>query len=141
EHFGGGRPGIFLRGMVCRRQGRCFHIQTRIVLLLYFRCNGGASARIVQWRMSFEVRLDISNRQNISPKNRVAVMEIKLELAKTTDALAIADLRMATAQRLTERFGEGPRSGKCTERGTLFAMQNASVHILRERGCVVATLT
>lgn len=66
---------------------------------------------------------------------------MKLEVAKPDDAVAIASLWVAASQALTARHGEGPWSGQRTEKGVLYEMRNAAVHVLRRRNKVIATLT
>jgi ribosomal protein S18 acetylase RimI-like enzyme len=68
-------------------------------------------------------------------------MRTKLEVAKTPDAAAIASLHVAVSEHLTAKYGEGPWSGKRTEKGVLFDMRKAAVYILRKRNKLIATLT
>jgi ribosomal protein S18 acetylase RimI-like enzyme len=68
-------------------------------------------------------------------------MRIKLELARPDDAPAIAVLWVAASEHLTAKFGEGPWSGKRTEKGVLYEMRNAKVYVLRKRNKIIATLT
>ena len=68
-------------------------------------------------------------------------MTIKLEMARTEDAPAIASLRIAVAEALTSRYGKGPWSSAGTEKGVLFAMRNSSVYVVRKRNKLIATLT
>lgn len=68
-------------------------------------------------------------------------MRIKLEIATSEHAVAIAALRNATAEKLTAGFGEGVWSGKVSEKGVLFDMRNGTVFVARSRGKIFATLT
>src|ERR1039457_6201528 len=66
---------------------------------------------------------------------------MKLEIAKTGDAAAIASLWVAASQALTAKSGQGAWSGNRTEKGVLYEMRNATVYVLRKRHKVIATLT
>ncbi len=66
---------------------------------------------------------------------------IRLRPATPEQAAAIAVLRMAVAQHLTERHGKGPWSSSCTERGVRYDMRNAAVYVATQRGNIIATLT
>lgn len=68
-------------------------------------------------------------------------MGIKLEIARTPDAPAIASLRTAVAETLTSRHGKGPWSSAGTEKGVLFALRYSSVYVVRKRYQLIATLT
>ncbi len=68
-------------------------------------------------------------------------MTIKLEIAKTEDATAIASLRCAVAEDLTARYGKGPWSSSGTDKGVLYAMKISSVYVARRRDKLVASLT
>jgi len=68
-------------------------------------------------------------------------MRSGLKLARTEEAAAIAALRVAVAQNLTKRYGQGHWSGNPTERGVLFAMRFAGVYVLHRRQKMIATLT
>ena len=70
-----------------------------------------------------------------------AKARIKLEIAPPDDADSIADLRNATAAKLTAEFGEGPWSGTVTHKGVLFAMRVGTVLVVRRRAKIIATLT
>ncbi|MDQ2667855.1 MAG: GNAT family N-acetyltransferase [Gemmatimonadota bacterium] len=60
-------------------------------------------------------------------------------LADESDAGAIADLRIATAVDLTERFGRGHWSGETTERGVIAGMREAKIWIARRGASIVGT--
>jgi len=68
-------------------------------------------------------------------------MSIKLKIATTADAPAIASLWVAANQNLTAKYGNGPWSGNVTERGVRFSMRNAAVYVRRKRNQLLATLT
>lgn len=67
-------------------------------------------------------------------------MAATLQPATPADAAEIAHLRNATADDLTAKFGTGPWSGHCTEKGVLFDLRQARVFVLRLRGQIVASL-
>jgi len=50
-------------------------------------------------------------------------MELVFETAREEDATELAGIRNDAAKRLTEKFGNGPWSSGCTERGVLFGMR------------------
>jgi GNAT superfamily N-acetyltransferase len=60
-------------------------------------------------------------------------------LATSDDAVTLAALHNAVAERLTERHGEGPWSGITTERAVLYGMRTSRVYIAREHGTIIAT--
>ena len=66
---------------------------------------------------------------------------MKLDVARPDDAAEIASLWVAASQALTARYGEGPWSGKRTEKGVLYEMRHAAVYVLRRRNKLIATLT
>jgi len=68
-------------------------------------------------------------------------MRLKLKPATTDQAAAIAALRTAVAENLTARFGQGPWSSACTEKGVLFAMRNSAVYVAMRRNKLIVTLT
>lgn len=63
-----------------------------------------------------------------------------LALATPADAPAIAALRTAVAEHLTQEHGRGHWSSVVSERGVLQAMRTARVFVLRRRARLVATL-
>ena len=65
---------------------------------------------------------------------------IKLDLATSDDAEAVAELRTEAAAHLTQTYGHGHWSAGVSERGVLGRMQTGSVYVARRRGRVVATL-
>jgi GNAT superfamily N-acetyltransferase len=67
-------------------------------------------------------------------------MRFKLQPAKTDDAAALAALHNVVAEHLTTLHGLGPWSGKCTEKGLLYAMRTSRVFVARQRSEIVATL-
>src|SRR3954471_17382796 len=66
-------------------------------------------------------------------------MRLSFVQAAESDAAAIAQLRVATATDLTERFGRGHWSGEATERGVIAGMQDAVIWIARRGNSVVGT--
>jgi GNAT superfamily N-acetyltransferase len=73
---------------------------------------------------------------------RVSADRLGLQFATATDgdAAAIAALRTAAAQRLTDRFGRGHWSGTITEKSVLHAIRTSRVIVARERSRTVGTL-
>lgn len=67
-------------------------------------------------------------------------MPLKLERATPDDALALATLHAAVAERLTRDFGAGHWSNPPSERGVLSEMKRGTVYVGRKRGRVIATL-
>jgi GNAT superfamily N-acetyltransferase len=67
-------------------------------------------------------------------------MRLTLVAATVADAPAIASLRNAVADDLTQRHGHGPWSGHCIDKGVLFDLRTSMVLVARCRGEVVATL-
>ncbi|MEO8622681.1 MAG: GNAT family N-acetyltransferase [bacterium] len=66
-------------------------------------------------------------------------IRLSFALATESDAPALAALRVATAQDLTERFGRGHWSGIATERGVLAGMRESKIWIARRGSAMVAT--
>jgi len=60
--------------------------------------------------------------------------------ANAADAAALAELRNAAADRLSERHGRGTWSGRCTERGVRFDMTRATVFVARHGPDIVGTM-
>jgi GNAT superfamily N-acetyltransferase len=65
---------------------------------------------------------------------------LSLQPATPDDAAALAALYAAVAEHLTARHGEGPWSGKTSEKGVLYAMRISSVFVAREGPEIIATL-
>ena len=61
-------------------------------------------------------------------------------LATEADAAAIAGLRTAVAEHLTQRYGRGPWSTVSTERGVLRALRASRILVAREGERLSATL-
>jgi ribosomal protein S18 acetylase RimI-like enzyme len=59
--------------------------------------------------------------------------------ATAEDALAIAELRTATARELTARYGIGHWSGQATERGVIASLRDGPVWVIRAHNEPVAT--
>ena len=68
-------------------------------------------------------------------------MKLTFATAKKSNALAIALLRTAVAQHLTDQYGRGPWSGAVTEKGVLFFMKTSQVLVARSGGKLIATLS
>lgn len=68
-------------------------------------------------------------------------MQLAFETAREEDATQLAILRNETAKKLTEKFGKGPWSGGCTEKGVLFGMRTSRMVIGREGDRIVGTLS
>jgi GNAT superfamily N-acetyltransferase len=71
---------------------------------------------------------------------RPAAVELRFATAEESDALAIAELRSAVAERLTEEYGGGHWSGLASEGGVLRAVRTSRVLIARHGSEIVATL-
>jgi GNAT superfamily N-acetyltransferase len=67
-------------------------------------------------------------------------LELTFATAKESDAAAVAAVRSAAAERLTEEFGGGHWSGLTSERGVLSAMRKSRVLVARRGREVVGTL-
>jgi len=67
-------------------------------------------------------------------------VKVTLTLAKKTDALAIAQLRTAVAERLARDFGLPPRKSPATEKGVLYDMRNSSVFVVRKGSTIIGVL-
>jgi GNAT superfamily N-acetyltransferase len=68
-------------------------------------------------------------------------MHLVFEMATEEDATELAEIRNDAANRLTEKFGKGPWSDGCTERGVLYGMRTSRMVIARENGRIVGTLS
>jgi len=68
-------------------------------------------------------------------------MKVTLKPATTTHATAIAELRMATNEKLTRDFGPGPWTPTVTEKSVLFALRNSRVYVVRDGRSIIGTLT
>lgn len=68
-------------------------------------------------------------------------MNLVFETATEEDASEIARLRNQASKKLTERFGKGPWSGNCTEKGVLYGMRTANMVVARENGGIAGTLS
>jgi hypothetical protein len=66
-------------------------------------------------------------------------MRLSFVQAAESDAAAIAALRVATANDLTERFGRGHWSGEATARGVIAGMHDATIWIARRGASIVGT--
>ncbi len=72
--------------------------------------------------------------------NKICRVRIKLEIANPADAIAIATLHTAAAQKLTGIHGHGPWSGETSEKWVLFVMRMATVFVVRRRNKIIAML-
>ncbi len=68
-------------------------------------------------------------------------MKLSIREAVAADAAEVAALRIAAANDLTARFGQGHWSSNATENGVLLAMKRGGVIIATEAGTIVGTLT
>jgi len=62
-----------------------------------------------------------------------------IALATSDDAVALAGLHNAVAQRLTDLHGVGPWSGVTTEKGVRYALRTSSVYVARDGDRIIAT--
>jgi ribosomal protein S18 acetylase RimI-like enzyme len=69
------------------------------------------------------------------------VTRVRLELATSEDAPAVAALRTAVADHMTAVHGRGYWSSRTSERMVLFHMRRARVFVAREGQAPIATLT
>ena len=69
-----------------------------------------------------------------------AARALRFATAEESDAAAIAELRSAVAEELTERYGGGHWSGLATERGVLHAVRTSRIVVARRSGAIVGTL-
>jgi GNAT superfamily N-acetyltransferase len=68
-------------------------------------------------------------------------MRVPLKLATDADAAAIASLRKAVADHLTELHGKGPWSSAGTEKGVRYDMRRSKVYVATSGADAVASLT
>jgi ribosomal protein S18 acetylase RimI-like enzyme len=66
---------------------------------------------------------------------------VRIDLANPEDAAAIAAVRVASADRLTDQFGDGHWSAHTNAAAVLRDMKASRVLAARERGRIVGTLT
>ncbi len=67
-------------------------------------------------------------------------VKLSIRAAVAADAAEIAELRVAAANDLTQRFGKGFWSSTATEKGVLLAMKQGKVLIATKAGTIVGTL-
>ena len=67
-------------------------------------------------------------------------MKPSFSIATQPDAPALAALHTAVAADLTLHYGDGPWSGKTTEKGALFGMRHSRVVVARRGKSIVATM-
>ena len=66
---------------------------------------------------------------------------MRYDIATAADASAIADLRVAVADRLTKDFGHGHWSAHTSDAAVLRDLKASHVLVARDRGKIIATLT
>ncbi|MES2523453.1 MAG: GNAT family N-acetyltransferase [Gemmatimonadota bacterium] len=66
-------------------------------------------------------------------------VRVSFAIADVADAVAIATVRSAAAQDLTERFGRGYWSSQTTDRGVVSGMRTGLVLLARRGSAIVAT--
>src|SRR4249920_1466387 len=69
-----------------------------------------------------------------------AAMKLSFSIATQPDAPILAALHTAAAADLTLRYGDGPWSGKTTEKGVLFGMRHSQVVVARKGKNIVGTM-
>jgi ribosomal protein S18 acetylase RimI-like enzyme len=67
-------------------------------------------------------------------------MKLSFSIATPPDAPALAALHTAVSADLTLRYGDGPWSGKTTEKGILFGMRHSQVVVARKGKSIVGTM-
>jgi GNAT superfamily N-acetyltransferase len=67
-------------------------------------------------------------------------MSLDFEIGFPEDAVPLAALHTAVADRLTVKHGRGPWSSKTTEKGVLYAMRHSRVFVARNGDEIVGTL-
>jgi GNAT superfamily N-acetyltransferase len=73
-------------------------------------------------------------------RRAITAAELRFGTAEDSDAAAIATLRSAVAERLTEEYGGGHWSGLATEAGVLRAVRTSRVLVAWQGSEIVATL-
>jgi ribosomal protein S18 acetylase RimI-like enzyme len=68
------------------------------------------------------------------------VMKLSFSIARQPEAPILAALHTAVAADLTLRYGDGPWSGKTTEKGVLFGMRHSQVVVARKGKSIVGTM-
>ena len=71
----------------------------------------------------------------------ISAMQFEFETAREEDAAELTVIRNEGAKHLTEKFGVGPWSGGCTEKGVLFGMRTSQMVVARENGRIVGTFS
>lgn len=66
-------------------------------------------------------------------------IRLAFSVAEESDAEAVAELRVATARDLTEKFGYGHWSGEATARGVIAGMRDSKIWVARGGATIVAT--
>jgi predicted N-acetyltransferase YhbS len=73
--------------------------------------------------------------------NCISDMDLVIETAREEDATELAEIRNNAANRLSAKFGKGPWSGGCTEKGILYGIRTSRMVVAREDGEIVGTLS
>ncbi len=73
--------------------------------------------------------------------NCIPDMDLLFETATEEDATEIAEIRNNAANKLSEKFGKGPWSGGCTEKGVLYGIRMSRMIVARENGKIAGTLS
>ena len=68
-------------------------------------------------------------------------MDLVFGDAAEADASELAELRNNAAKHLSEKFGRGPWSSGCTEKGVLYGMRTSQMIVARNGGKIVGTLS
>src|SRR4051794_11942457 len=67
-------------------------------------------------------------------------MGLSFRRAMAEDVAALVKLHTATAEALTQRHGQGPWSGRTTDKGVLFGMRTSTVFVACDGPEIVGTL-
>lgn len=73
--------------------------------------------------------------------NSISGMDLIFETATEDHVSELAALRNEAAKKLTEKFGEGPWSSGCTEKGVLYGMMTSKMVIASEKDRIVGTFS
>lgn len=73
--------------------------------------------------------------------NSISEMDLVFETAREEDAMELAAIRNNAANKLTQKFGKGPWSGGCTEKGILYGMRTSRMIVAWENGRIMGTLS
>jgi ribosomal protein S18 acetylase RimI-like enzyme len=67
-------------------------------------------------------------------------MKLSFSIATQANAPTLAALHTAVAEDLTRRYGDGPWSGKTSDKGVLFGMRHSRVVVARKGKSIVGTM-